>query len=66
MVYTWIIIHFYTLYLFVGYQESENSDWLARPLTKDHKPESAGEIQRIEQCGGKVVSKSGQYTDVNQ
>ncbi|KAB0791564.1 hypothetical protein PPYR_03364 [Photinus pyralis] len=43
----------------LGYQNSDSPDWLAKPLTKDHKPESAGEIQRIKQCGGKVVSKSG-------
>lgn len=43
----------------LGYQNSDSPNWLAKPLTKDHKPESAGEIQRIKQCGGKVVSKSG-------
>jgi protein phosphatase 1D len=33
--------------------------WRARPLTKDHKPESAEELSRIERSGGKVISKSG-------
>ncbi|KAK4878443.1 hypothetical protein RN001_010949 [Aquatica leii] len=43
----------------LGYQNSDSHGWMSKPLTKDHKPESAGEIQRIRQCGGKVVSKSG-------
>lgn len=33
--------------------------WKAKPLTRDHKPESALEMSRIKQCGGKVVAKSG-------
>ncbi|KAF5290114.1 hypothetical protein FQA39_LY14895 [Lamprigera yunnana] len=43
----------------LGFQNSDSSAWIAKPLTKDHKPESASEIQRIKQCGGKVISKSG-------
>ena len=33
--------------------------WHARPLTRDHKPESVDECERIQQCGGKVINKSG-------
>ncbi|GJQ80655.1 hypothetical protein Trydic_g9239 [Trypoxylus dichotomus] len=43
----------------LGYQEPGCSAWKAKPLTRDHKPESASEMLRIEQSGGKVVSKSG-------
>lgn len=43
----------------LGYQEAGCAEWKARPLTKDHKPENAQEMMRIEQCGGKVVAKSG-------
>ncbi|KAF5284198.1 hypothetical protein FQR65_LT00198 [Abscondita terminalis] len=43
----------------LGYQSADSPGWMAKPLTKDHKPESPGEIQRIKQCGGKVVLKSG-------
>ncbi|KAI4455103.1 alphabet isoform e-related [Holotrichia oblita] len=43
----------------LGYQEPGCPTWKAKPLTRDHKPESASEMSRIEQCGGKVVSKSG-------
>lgn len=46
--------------IILGYQEpGEPPMWKARPLTKDHKPENANEMSRIEQCGGKVVTKSG-------
>lgn len=34
-------------------------EWVGKALTKDHKPEDAYEVARIESCGGKVVSKSG-------
>ncbi|KAJ8979813.1 hypothetical protein NQ317_001304 [Molorchus minor] len=43
----------------LGYQEPGCSEWNANPLTRDHKPENEEEMSRIEQCGGKVVSKSG-------
>lgn len=43
----------------VGYKEPCSSIWKAKPLTKDHKPESVMEMTRIEQCGGKVIIKSG-------
>lgn len=29
-------------------------EWCAKPLTMDHKPESAAEMQRIQSSGGKV------------
>ena len=44
----------------LGYQDQDNPDiWRAEPLTREHKPESLEESQRITQCGGKVVCKSG-------
>lgn len=43
----------------LGYQEKGESAWKARQLTKDHKPECHAEINRIRECGGKVVTKSG-------
>ncbi|XP_067015413.1 uncharacterized protein Pp2C1 [Anabrus simplex] len=43
----------------LGYQDEDDPKWKARPLTKDHKPESNEEIHRIEKSGGKVVSKFG-------
>lgn len=33
--------------------------WCGKPLTRDHKPENNIEKQRITQCGGKVINKSG-------
>lgn len=45
--------------IILGYQEPGCSEWKARSLTNDHKPENVAEMTRITQCGGKVVSKSG-------
>lgn len=47
--------------IILGYQENGSTEWRARPLTRDHKPENLDEMTRINQCGGKVVAKSGQY-----
>lgn len=38
---------------------SSKTTWHAKPLTKDHKPESPAERQRIYQAGGCVMNKSG-------
>lgn len=38
---------------------SGSTEWSGKALTKDHKPEDAFEVARIESSGGKVVSKSG-------
>merc|ERR1711899_641924 len=35
------------------------SRWRAKPLTREHKPESETELARIEAAGGKVMSKAG-------
>ncbi|CAH1982466.1 unnamed protein product [Acanthoscelides obtectus] len=43
----------------LGYQEPGSSEWKAKPLTRDHKPENAEEMSRIVKCGGKVMCKSG-------
>ena len=44
----------------LGTQDEDNPDiWVAEPLTRDHKPESLEESERIAQCGGKVICKSG-------
>jgi len=40
-------------------QDPDSGIWYARPLTQDHKPESAMEIGRIQEAGGKVVWKAG-------
>lgn len=45
--------------IILGYQEPGSPEWKALPLTRDHKPENADELLRIEQCGGKVIAKSG-------
>ncbi|KAK7874046.1 hypothetical protein R5R35_004596 [Gryllus longicercus] len=42
----------------LGSQEDDKS-WKGIPLTREHKPESEEETQRIEQAGGKVAKKSG-------
>jgi len=44
----------------LGVQDPDDPDvWRAEPLTTDHKPESLVEHERIQQCGGKVICKSG-------
>ncbi|XP_045503600.1 probable protein phosphatase 2C 71 [Colias croceus] len=43
----------------LGYQKDGCEEWAAKPLTLDHKPECSTEIERIQRCGGKVVSKAG-------
>ncbi|XP_072934225.1 uncharacterized protein Pp2C1 [Epargyreus clarus] len=43
----------------LGYQKEGSEEWVAKPLTSDHKPESTMEIERIQRCGGKVISKAG-------
>ncbi|XP_047999177.1 probable protein phosphatase 2C 20 isoform X2 [Leguminivora glycinivorella] len=43
----------------LGYQKEGSEEWAAKPLTSDHKPESTAEMERIQRCGGKVVSKAG-------
>ncbi|CAH2093555.1 unnamed protein product [Euphydryas editha] len=43
----------------LGYQKDGCEEWAAKPLTSDHKPESTAEIERIQRCGGKVISKAG-------
>jgi len=46
--------------IILGTQDPDNPDiWRAEPLTRDHKPESVEESERICQAGGKVVCKSG-------
>ncbi|XP_071581737.1 uncharacterized protein Pp2c1 isoform X3 [Temnothorax nylanderi] len=45
--------------IILGYQAEGDSQWRAKALTKDHKPESGPEMTRIQESGGKVVSKSG-------
>lgn len=45
--------------IILGYQEEGDPQWKAKALTKDHKPESGAEMSRIQESGGKVVSKSG-------
>lgn len=38
---------------------SSNIPWLAKKLTKDHKPEDPTELKRIESSGGSVMTKGG-------
>ena len=40
----------------LGTQDEDNPDiWVAEPLTRDHKPESLEESERIAQCGGRTL-----------
>ncbi|KYN23371.1 PREDICTED: uncharacterized protein LOC108758451 isoform X1 [Trachymyrmex cornetzi] len=45
--------------IILGYQAEDDPQWRAKALTRDHKPESGPEMTRIQESGGKVVSKSG-------
>ncbi|XP_076756552.1 protein phosphatase 2C [Xylocopa sonorina] len=45
--------------IILGYQVDGDPQWRAKALTKDHKPESGPEMNRIRESGGKVVNKSG-------
>uniref|UniRef100_A0A0K2T9K8 Protein phosphatase 2clike [Tribolium castaneum] n=1 Tax=Lepeophtheirus salmonis TaxID=72036 RepID=A0A0K2T9K8_LEPSM len=46
--------------IILGQKDSHDPNrWKAKALTRDHKPESPAELQRIERHGGKVVNKSG-------
>ncbi|XP_018346749.1 PREDICTED: uncharacterized protein LOC108751167 isoform X2 [Trachymyrmex septentrionalis] len=45
--------------IILGYQAEDDPQWRAKALTRDHKPESVLEMTRIQESGGKVVSKSG-------
>ncbi|KAK2580495.1 hypothetical protein KPH14_006233 [Odynerus spinipes] len=45
--------------IILGHQPDGDPQWRAKALTRDHKPESGPEMIRIQESGGKVVSKSG-------
>ncbi|KAJ8687577.1 hypothetical protein QAD02_023371 [Eretmocerus hayati] len=45
--------------IILGYQEKGDPLWKSKALTRDHKPECGTEMTRIQESGGKVVSKSG-------
>lgn len=37
----------------------DSKEWLAKPLTIDHKPENPDETKRIDSVGGLVLKKAG-------
>nr|CAD7396616.1 unnamed protein product [Timema cristinae] len=43
----------------MGYEEKDGKEWKAMSLTREHKPESKLEQERIYKSGGKVVLKAG-------
>ncbi|XP_076340023.1 uncharacterized protein LOC143240808 isoform X2 [Tachypleus tridentatus] len=43
----------------LGCQNKDSNSWVAQPLTKDHKPESPSERERIHSVGGSVMNKAG-------
>ncbi|XP_013778198.1 uncharacterized protein LOC106462782 [Limulus polyphemus] len=43
----------------LGCQNKDSDAWVAQPLTKDHKPESPSERERIHSVGGSVMNKAG-------
>ena len=49
--------------IILGERESSEDNmqkrWSSKRLTRDHKPECEPELSRIQDAGGKVVSKSG-------